>query len=658
MPLCGETSMGKSLIVEEDDMRYRTLVTIFMLSLGVLAATCPASAAIEKGQPVPSFRAVDIRNQEVDLDKIVAGKPDLVVLFFFTSGTGEEIAVKLRRLDLIYGGEKNKLRIVAIGCRSERAALEKFASDLAIQFYIVNDTPEIAVEGKYGPLTSLPYTFLITSQKILLESLGGSGEAKADLINDIAQAYLQMNKPEETKTLADEAIRAGENATEAGSLKGFALTAEGKLDEAQAEFGKIDSKEGLAKVALERGQYDEASRLADQAGADNGYAQTVKGTALMRSGKIEDAATTLETAAQKPAADWQKAEALNSLGRVQQTQGKTDAAISSYQQAVAINPVDVVALSNEGAAYREKGDLKKAAEVLEKAQTVRDDDLVAVMLEQVRKELKEATDVKRGELIRAQIADLRARYEALKAAGKDKPVDEWTSPPLVLAFLPSTSAATTVLDRAGMDIALRREVESRLQASGSVQVVEREVLDKLLQELQLGASELASQDTQLQLGKVLSARMLGFIDFGRIGPDTMVYTRFVDTETTSLAAQMTRSLNAFPNLPALVDDLVREILQKVSDGRQLKGLVADAPSEDGIIINLGKRHGLKQGTRFNVVVPGAPIEAGGKVLGHRESKVALIEVTQVEDLYAVCKMLSKNEGVTIAKDMKVSQAKS
>jgi len=112
---------------------------------------------------------------------------------------------------------------------------------------------------------------------------------------------------------------------------------------------------------------------------------------------------------------------------------------------VAIDPLNVVALSNEGAAHREKGDLQKATEVLEKAKTVRDDELVTLMLQQVQQELKEANDVKRGELIRAQINDLRERYDALKAAGKDKPIDEWTSPPLVLAFLPSINAQPAFL---------------------------------------------------------------------------------------------------------------------------------------------------------------------------------------------------------------------
>jgi len=636
-------------------MLRRPIVCAIMLWFPAVLCAGVADALPEKGQEVPAFTATDVRGNQVNLDDIVQAKPDLVILFFFTTRTGEEIAVKLRRLDMIYGQDKGKLRIAAIGWQEDEDALEQFAEDLKIKYYVLKDNDDLQ---RYGPLPGLPLTFIVSQQKILLKALTGSGEAEADLITDVAQTYLRMGKPEETRVLTAEAVEAGEDEKTARNVNGFALTSQGKLDEAQAEFGAIDSKEGLAKVALERGQYDEAVAIADEAGDDNGYAQTVKGVAQMRAGKLDDAATTLEASAAKPATDWQKAEAQNGLGRVRHEQGDVDAALAGYEQAVAIDPLSVTALSNAGAAHRQNGELQKAAQVLEKAQGIRDDDLVVVMLEQIRRELKQAEDVKRGELIRAQIADLRERYEALKAAGRDKPIDEWTTPPIVVAFLPTASSQGVFFDRAGMDVALRREVEARLHQAQTVRVVEREVLDKLLQELNLGTSELVDQNTQLQLGKVLSARMLGFIDFGRIGPDAMLYLRLVDTETTSLAAQLTRNIDRFPSIPALVDDVVREISRNVVNNRRLQGLIADATDEDAVLINLGAQHGVQPGQRFNVIEKGAPIEAGGKVLGHREKTVALLEVTDVEDGYAVCKVTKKNEGAQLANGMKIKQPKS
>ncbi|MCX5758839.1 MAG: tetratricopeptide repeat protein, partial [Candidatus Hydrogenedentes bacterium] len=235
-----------------------------VLAVGALVScalllTLAAGAIPAKGESVPSFTALDIRGQEVNLDTIMGSKPDLVILFFFTTSTGEEIAVKLRRLDALY---KEKLRIVAIGWKEDEPALKKFAADLNIAYYIIKDTPALGSEKNFGPFTTLPLTFILTDTKMVLKSLVGSGKAEADVISDVAQAYFQQRKPEQAKAAADEAIKAGEDPKAARNLKGFVLTSEGKLDEAQAEFGQIDSKEGLAKVALEKGDTAKAIELA------------------------------------------------------------------------------------------------------------------------------------------------------------------------------------------------------------------------------------------------------------------------------------------------------------------------------------------------------------------------------------------------------------
>lgn len=631
--------------------RYWIACVAVAVAAACLTAPC-AEAQVKKGSPAPSFVAVDIKGQEVNLDKIIESKPDLVILFFFTTSTGEEIAVKLRRLDALYG--KQKLKIAAIGYKEDEAALKKFADSLGIAYYIIKDTGELGSAQKYGPFSVLPQTFLVTDKKMILKAIEGSGKSEADVINEVAQAYLQQNKTAQAQAVADEAVKAGENPKAAKETKGYALVAEGKLDAAQTEFGAIDSKDGQAKVALQKGDAAKAVEIANQA-PDNGYAQAIKAEALAKQGKIDEAAAAIGAAEGKPGADWKQSQTANTAGRIDQAKGNKDGAIKKYEQAVALDPYNVVALSNEGAAYREKGDLPKAAEVLQKAQDVRPDGLTAVMLQQIQKELKEANDVKRGELIRSQINDLRKRYEELKAAGKDKPADTWTTPPLVVGFLPGTQEA--YLDRAGADIAIRREIEAQLQAGGTVSVVEREVLDKLLQELNLGSSQLADANTQLQLGKVLSARMLGFVEFANVGAEPYLYLRLVDTETTSIAAQLRKPIKDLSDINGLVGEVVKDIVKKVSDGRPLQGLVADAPSDDAVMVNLGKRHGVKAGQQFAAVAEGAPIEAGGKVLGHRETKVATLEVTQVEDQYSVCKVVNKAEGGKLAKEMHIKQVK-
>jgi hypothetical protein len=179
-----------------------------------------------------------------------------------------------------------------------------------------------------------------------------------------------------------------------------------------------------------------------------------------------------------------------------------------------------------------------------------------------------------------------------------------------MAFLPSSDQTPVFFERAGTEMVLQRELEARLQEDGRATVVEREMLDQLLQELNLGTSELASADTQKRLGQVLSAGLLGFLNFGQVGRDKMMYLRVVDTETTRIVMQVSQPVNEDQPL-TVVDQVKDALLEKVATGQELKGLIAEA------------------------------------------TPVAKITVSQVEPEYAICTVTNKREGETIAKEMKI-----
>lgn len=610
---------------------------------------------LRKGGQAPIIRTVDIRGLEVDLEKIIAQEPGLIIEFFFNVDSGREIAEKLRTLD-----KRDSIQVVAFGLKEEEKALRDFASELKIDYFIV-DTNSMADAPWLQEITSLPVTVFVhpNEGRAIVKVLRGAGKGKADIVKEIAQNFFQQRKLDEAQALAAEARAAGEDETEVRRLSGFIFAAQGKLDEAEAEFGAIDSKEGLAKVALDRGDYDKALDLAGQAGANNGYADTVKATALQRQGKLEEAARTFEAAAAKPAEEWQTSEALNGQGRILHEMGNTEEAIAKYRQAVDLSPYNIVALSNEGAAQRDSGNLEAAAAALEKAGQWggAGDELVGLMLKQVTQALENANNLEKQEFIRQQIKDLSERYEELKAEGRAEPEDPWSTRPQILAFLPSASAQSAFFERAGTDVVIRREIESRLGSDPRVRVVEREMLDQLLQELDLGSSELADKDTQLQLGKVLSARMLGFLDFATLGRDNVMYVRLADTQTTELTNLAPKNLRDAADIGSLVQEVVDEILARVVDERQLQGLIADASSDDAIMINLGKTHGVTLGHVFRVIEEGEPIEVGGRVIAHKMLSVAKIEVTQLEDEYAVCKVVSKKDGVELAPEMRIKEVK-
>jgi tetratricopeptide (TPR) repeat protein len=641
-------------------MRSALRVGLALAVLGMVVAST-AWALPEKGAPVTNFRATDLHGNEVDLrEEILRTRDSLAIVYFFTPDTGVEVARALDLLHEEFVKDKNLLRIIAIGLEADKAALQAFAEKHGIEYFVIPDDATVNAETTYGPFASLPVTFIVTvgseaEQSLeLLKAIGGGGKSEAEVINYIARHYLMREKPENAEAAASVAAKAGENPRTAQEIKAFAQVEQGKLDDAMSEFQQIDSKAGLAAVALEKGEYDKAVELAEQAPNDS-LAQTIKGEALLRAGKAAEAAAVLDAAAASEGSDWQKHRALQNGARARQEQGKLDDAISGYQQALELNPWDVTALSNESAAYQEKGDLQNAEAALQRARNVANDDaLVTLMLRQVQQQLENANNTQRRELIQKQIADLQKRFQELKAAGRDKPADEWTSRPLVLAFLPSENK-DVFFERAGTDVAIQRELEARLQAGGRVQVVERELLDALLQELNLGASDMANPDTQLRLGQVLSAQLLGFSDFAQTGPDKKMYLRLVNTETTAIDTQLSRDLEETGDISAFVDALAEELTQALTAKRRLQGLIADVPSAEQVYINLGEAHGVRPGLRFTVLQDGPPIEAGGKTLGRRAVPVATLEVVEVDEQLSLCDVVDRKGDTPLAKEMKVKE---
>jgi len=611
----------------------------------------PSAAQFQRNASAPEIEAVDINGATVKLSELVAQQPYLVLVHFFTTSSGAEVALHLRHLHKSYG--RDKLGIIALGLREDEEALKRFAENLDIDYYII-DSEKVANQAFIEKVDTLPLTLFVLSdpERTIERIVRGGGEAKAELLREVAE-NLYLQRRSEALEVVQQAVDEDPDDTGARELKGFILTAEGKLDEAEAEFGAIDSKSGQALVALEQGDTARAAALGRESG--DALGKSVAGTALLRDGKLDEAAAAVDDGAAETDDTWRTSALLTTQGRVAQARGDANSALARYGDAVALDPLNIVALSNEAEVHRSSGSeegLAKAQQALERAQAVRaDDEMITVMLQQILAEQEKANDVERRRLIRDQINDLAQRFQQLQESGDIERRDTWTSRPLVLALLPGAAQAA-IFDRAGTGTVVLRELEGRLGQDNRLSVVEREMLDVLLQELNLGSSDLASADTQRRLGEVLSAGTLGFVDFARIGKDLMVYLRLVNTETTAIDFQTSVPLNEGTPLAA-IEKLAGEAIDKLTANRQLQGLIADAEEESAVIVNLGRKHGIEAGQEFAVMVDGDPIEVGGRVIAHRQRPVAKLVVDTVEDDYAICRVVNKNEGITLAREMKI-----
>lgn len=454
--------------------------------------------------------------------------------------------------------------------------------------------------------------------------------------------------------------------------RGYDLLRQGKLDESERIFHALAQaahpevvfmgREGLAEVMLARGDSAGALSVASEIIATaptRSAAYLIRGRALSSSGQAQDAQASLQQAAgPKTAADfsWQKSSALVAVGNTQRKQDP-QAAIKSYERASREDRQSVEALSNLAVALNETGQGARAKAVLERAQELDPSDpMTAALLRQTRESLADEQDRARQAYIDSAVKELAAQFRNPPARpAASGAADDWTSPVLALSVLPfQDQTLPGTGGRIGLEALVQLELIRELQARGYT-LVERRLLDKVLAEVKLGSSEIADQDTQIRLGRVLAARLMVSGSLTAQGNALTAAVRAIDTETTQLAMVQSERTSGAPNPTELAAHIANAVAKTVQEKYPLKGRVVGMDG-DRAIINLGKKHGLTAGQRFNVLVRGEPIELGGRVLGYRETRIAQITVTEIEELLAYGKVaevkapLEKNQRIIARKE--------
>ncbi len=432
--------------------------------------------------------------------------------------------------------------------------------------------------------------------------------------------------------------------------RGYEMLRQGQLDDAERIFRALAGashpevvwmgREGVAEIALARGNNQAALKEANDIIATaptRSAAYLIRGRALSLTGQGAAAQASLQQAAgSQTSADfsWQKAGALVAVGNAQRKQDP-QAAIKTYENASREDRQSVEALSNLAVTLNETGQSARAKTVLERAQALDPRDaMTAALMRQTQEALADEQDRARQTYVDDAVKELAVRFRSPvarpAAAGS---ADDWTSPVLALSVLPfQDQTQPGAFGRIGLESLVQQELIRELQNRGFT-LVERRLLDKVLAEVKLGSSELADQDTQIKLGKVLAARLMVSGVLASQGNSLSAAVRAIDTETTQLAMVRSERTAGPPNPTELAVAIANQVAKTVQDKYPLKGRIV-AMEGPRAILNLGKKHGLQVGQSFNVLSRGDPIEHNGRVLGYRENRIAQVTVTEVQDLLA------------------------
>jgi tetratricopeptide (TPR) repeat protein/peroxiredoxin len=612
------------------------------------------------GKAVPLFSLKDIQGQTYDISRL-KNQP-MVIIYFFDVESRPSLEGLLNIDNLTKQYKNADLMVLGITC-SPKGKVSNFITRTQPTFPVLLDTA--GVSDLYQAKLILPTICILGPELKLLDFFQGGGKTTEVMLVRLAERKLQRKQTMIAKAISEKVVEKNPKNVEAKTVKGYAALKEGDLNEAEQTFhnlskeegkGEILGKEGLSMVYAKKGQTEKALKVAkevEQKADDRAYVHVVKGDLLYSMDKKEEAEAEYKKAIKKNEAEtYQKAVAYNKLGRIYASQEKYEESRSLYDQAVEIDPYYIEATSNKGVTYEKEGNWDKALEEYRKAQAIEpNDSFVAVLAKKAQEMLILQQDVEKKKRIDTLVKELADRYRGqLKAERKIE--DSWTSQPMVLSFVDLMESGG-LTERDGFSMVLTTQLADQLNASGRVQVVERVIIDRLLEELNIGSSELADPATALKLGKVLAAKLIGTGSIYHLPSGSLLSLRLIDTETSAIPKVINRQLASGKSLKKDLHQLNRGILSTIILNYPLQAYAVDVTGQE-VILNLGSRQGVVLGTTFNVIEEKKPIEYKGKKLYSKPGIVARVQVTKVEPDF--CYANIKNQTKSIKKDDKLKES--
>jgi peroxiredoxin/Flp pilus assembly protein TadD len=622
-------------------IRHRARYASYVAATLAFAVAKTADAKLSKGDPAPPFELRSASGESVSMQTLSGGGLAILTFLSIDSKPSRELAVSLD--SLVKQHDKKGMTVVAVFPESDDK-LKDFAAKQSISFALCSDASKETIK-RYSAENVVPMTYLIAPGGSVAEVVPGGGAGVQQVLLAIAEKEFARGNTAVASNVYADVVKSDPSNVTARTGLGFALAKEGKLERAEQEFkslegeggdGKVAAAEGLAEVKFRKGDLDGAIAQIAKVPSDSTYGHVIRGQVAARRGDLGQATREFDDAAQAKTTQlaWQKSVAFNNLANISRDKGDASAALKGYDQAIREEPYLVEARSNKGATLQKTGKLGEAKKTLAEAKAIApSDQLVATLLRRLDEQEQAKVDLERQKLQNQLVGELVAAYKS----GKPAPAlaDDWTPRALVVSFLDFKNRLGP-LGREGLDEAFVLNVTQKLQGSGRIKVVERELIDKLLAELKLGSSDLADPATRLKLGRVLAASVIGTGGFYPGSASGELQLRMIDTETTDIRATLSENLTDPASITTFADAVGDKLIKKLKTDYPLKGKIASVDGSE-IVVGIGRKHGAEAGTRLKVVEDGAAVEVDGEVVGHKQKTVGTLELTNIEDAFAYAK---------------------
>ena len=191
-------------------------------------------------------------------------------------------------------------------------------------------------------------------------------------------------------------------------------------------------------------------------------------------------------------------------------------------------------------------------------------------------------------------------------------------------------------------------LRTELFNAGRFMVVERQKIQKILEEQKLQMSGVTDTDQAAQIGRILNVKKIMIGTVNRLGGTHIINTRIVDVQSGLVElAEAIESRGGEENLPEAITELALKISTKVG----LEGSIIRI-TEGTVYIDIGGADGVKTGQEFCVIRAGEAItDLDGRVIGARNEIIGILTISKVEDRFSEAP--APEEGTALRKGDKV-----
>jgi tetratricopeptide (TPR) repeat protein len=357
----------------------------------------------------------------------------------------------------------------------------------------------------------------------------------------------------------------------------------------------VSHQEQRALAAFKEGNYAQVEQTCLQLQDDaprRGLSYLLLGNLNFFKGELEQARYQYRHAVQAElSSEMDKAEALIGLGRIASESGLPDQALHYYQKAGQLSPSSERPYLAQALLLEQKGDFEQAAELLRKAQAASPNDNLPLegLASRLEAKANHEAEIQR----QARVDQLLERLtQQLAGAPEPLPEPQWSSRPLTLWVMDLEQTGYTLQE--GSAVLLASAVTDRLLQNQSIRIVERALLDKMMEELRLGSSKLADPGSMLQLGRLISARLLVYGRMVHSAPHARVTLRCIDTETGQIIVVVNADFDAQASLVTMAARIADELALKVKKHYPLRAEIIRI-KKSSVVLDVGHRQGAAIG---------------------------------------------------------------